>query len=209
MDRPGPSALAAPFPPIDGGRLGMLIFLGTETMLFAGFIAAFLIFRMGAVAWPPPSQPRLPVLLTAAYTLALLASGLAVRGAAGAARRETEAARRADAARGRRERSECIRFLVLAGSLGAVFLVAQGSEWVRLLEFGLTASSGTYGATFYTLVGAHGAHVLGALLWLGFVLVRAVRRPLAPIARDVSLMGMFWWFVVGLWPVLYVLVYLA
>lgn len=41
----------------DGAKVGMLIFLGAETMLFAGFVAAFVVFRLSAPVWPPPLQP--------------------------------------------------------------------------------------------------------------------------------------------------------
>src|SRR3972149_1051804 len=59
----------------DGAKVGMLIFLGGETMLFAGFVAAFVVFRLGAPACPPPLQPRLPVGVTAVSTAVLLLSG--------------------------------------------------------------------------------------------------------------------------------------
>ena len=52
-------------PVIQSGVLGMLIFLFTELMLFAGFVSAFLIVKANAVGgiWPPPApkQPRLPI----------------------------------------------------------------------------------------------------------------------------------------------------
>jgi len=55
-----------------------------------------------------------------------------------------------------------------AAGLGGVFLLVQGYEWVRLVQFGLTLSSDAYGTTFYTLIGAHAAHVLGALVWVAW-----------------------------------------
>ena len=39
---------------VPNGVLGMLIFLLTEVMLFAGLISAFLIIRAQAIVWPPP-----------------------------------------------------------------------------------------------------------------------------------------------------------
>jgi cytochrome c oxidase subunit 3 len=172
----------------DGAKVGMLIFLGAETMLFAGFVAAFLVFRLSAPVWPPPLQPRLPVGVTAVSTAVLLLSGYTMWRALRAAR---------DGDHGGLGRS-----LALTGLLGATFLGMQGYEWARLLTFGLTAPSGIYGGTFYTLVGAHAVHVLGALVWLGIILI--LRNPAA-----VPVFGMYWYFVVGLWPVLYTLVYLA
>ena len=91
--------------------------------------------------------------------------------------------------------------------LGGIFLLVQGSEWVRLIHYGLT---GVYGGTFYTLIGCHGLHVIGAL-----VAVLVVRRAAGQghyTARQhaaVTACQLFWFFVVGVWPVLYVLVYLT
>ena len=93
--------------------------------------------------------------------------------------------------------------------LGAQFLIIQGYEWLRLIHFGLTLSSGVYGSTFYTLIGFHGLHVFGAMLWLITVLVQARRGRFTPnSATGVEVCAIYWMFVVVLWPVLYVLVYL-
>jgi heme/copper-type cytochrome/quinol oxidase subunit 3 len=94
--------------------------------------------------------------------------------------------------------------------LGTIFLTVQGAEWVRLVHFGLTLTAGIYGSIFYTLIGTHGLHVLGAVLWLLVVLAGAARHRFSA-ARHVplELCGMYWYFVVGLWPILFALVYLA
>ena len=73
------------------------------------------------------------------------------------------------------DRAGLVRWLAWTWGLGALFLVIQGVEWTRLVHFGLRVSSGIYGATFYTLIGVHGAHVLGAAAWLGGVLWLARR----------------------------------
>ena len=181
-------------PAIDAARLGILIFLGSETMLFAGFVAAFLVFRLGAPVWPPPYQPRLPVEVTGVNTAVLLLSGFTMWRALGAVRRGNQAG--------------LARNLAFTALLGVTFLGVQGYEWARLLEFGLTASSGIYGGTFYTLIGAHALHVLGALTWLAIILVR-LERYTAQDHVGLSVFRTYWSFVVALWPVLYTLVYLA
>ena len=184
-------------PPMsDAARLGMLIFLGSETMLFAGFVAAFLVFRLGAPVWPPPFQPRLPVGVTGVNTVVLLLSGYTMWRALWAVRHGNQAS--------------LARSLAQTALLGATFLAVQGYEWARLFEFGLTASSGVYGGTFYTLIGAHAIHVLGALTWLLTILIGTKRgQYTAQDHRRLSVFGMYWYFVVTLWPILYTLVYLA
>ena len=60
--------------PLSNARLGMLIFLGAETMFFAGLVGAFLVYRTANETWPPMSMPHLPVQVTGINTLILLYS---------------------------------------------------------------------------------------------------------------------------------------
>jgi heme/copper-type cytochrome/quinol oxidase subunit 3 len=182
--------------PLSNARLGMLMLLGGETMFFGGLVIAFLQLRLGAPVWPPPGQPRLPLGLTAVNTLILLASSWALV-------RALRAVRSGDHA-------SLWRWLSWTWGLGALFLVIQGIEWTRLVHFGLRVSSGIYGATFYTLIGVHGLHVLGAVVWLT-VIAGLARQGRFTRTRHVALTccAMYWHYVVGLWPVLYLLVYLA
>ncbi len=64
---------------MSNARLGMLIFLGAEAMFFGGLIGAFLVFRLGSPAWPPPGQPYLPVGVTSVNTAILLLSAYTMR----------------------------------------------------------------------------------------------------------------------------------
>jgi cytochrome c oxidase subunit III len=175
--------------------LAVLMFLGAEAMFFAGLIGAYIVFRVGATTWPPPFQPRLPVGVTGVNTLILLASAVTMRWSLRAVRVD--------------DRKKLLRLLAYTAALGLIFLAIQGFEWIRLIHFGLTVSSSVYGSLFYTLVGFHGLHVLGALIWLLVVVVLAKRERFSKEHHvGVQTCGMFWTFVVGLWPVLYGLVYL-
>ena len=191
----GPAGEPERTPRVGNAVLAMTMFLAAETMLFAGLVGGFLVLRFGAQVWPPPFQPRLPVEVTGVNTLILLASSLTLTRAVRAIRRD--------------DQGGLTRGLGQTALLGAIFLAVQGYEWTRLVGFGLTVSSGAYGATFYTLIGAHGVHVLGALIWLSTVLMAARRsRFTAPDHSPVVVCAMYWYFVVFLWPVLYGLVYL-
>jgi heme/copper-type cytochrome/quinol oxidase subunit 3 len=165
-------------------------------MLFAGLVGAFLVLRLGSGTWPPPLQPRLPVEATGVNSLVLVLSGLTMAWS-------LRLLRRGDLTGFRRA-------LGLTALLGLVFLGVQGYEWVRLVHFGLTLSTSTYGSTFYTIIGCHGAHVFIAVLWLLALLVRSRRGGASPLRlASAELCGMYWYYVVGLWPVLYGLVYLS
>ena len=100
------------------------------------------------------------------------------------------------------------RMLWITAALGTVFLLVQGSEWARLIGFGLTLQQGTFGATFFTLIGFHGLHVLGAVIWLLVVLLLAKKNRFSADRRTgVELCGIYWFFVCALWVALFVLVY--
>jgi heme/copper-type cytochrome/quinol oxidase subunit 3 len=79
--------------------------------------------------------------------------------------------------------------------LGAIFLVGQGSEYIRLLRRGITISQGLFGTTFFTLTGIHGLHVLIAILLLGF-------------SRAQPAVTMYWHFVTVVWLIIFTIVYL-
>ncbi|MBX3025385.1 heme-copper oxidase subunit III [bacterium] len=175
--------------------LGMKLVIGSEVVLFGSLIAAYLALRAQAAAWPPPGQPRLPIAVTGANTLVLLLSGATVWRAARAARVAARAA--------------CRRWLWATLLLGVVFLVAQGSEWARLIGYGLRLSSGIYGGMFYSLIGLHGLHVIAAVLILGIVLWRGRAIAFTHARRvDVAVSHLYWMFVVAMWPPLYLMVYL-
>jgi heme/copper-type cytochrome/quinol oxidase subunit 3 len=181
---------------VNKALLGMLLFIGTEVMFFGGLISTFLILQAGAVAWPPPNQPRLPVEVTGINTFILLLSGYTMHRALRAIRQDHLHA--------------MIKWLVVTAVFGAIFLAVQGYEWIGLVSYGLTFTSSVYGGTFYTLIGFHGLHVLGALIFLLYVLIRAIGRKYSLQEHTgVALCGVYWYFVVGIWPVLYVLVYLS
>jgi cytochrome c oxidase subunit 3 len=182
-------------PPLSNTRLAMLVLIAGESMLFAGLVGMYLVFRLSAREWPPANLPRLPLAMTVANTLVLLASTLPLRRALRAVRRDD-----------RRTLVRGVRRTVL---LGALFLVVQGVEWTRLVHHGLTLGGSMYGATFYTLIGCHGAHVLAAVTWLAVVAVLA-RRGAFQARRHAGLemCAIYWYFVCALWVVLFPLVYL-
>ena len=181
--------------PINKALLGLLMFLGTEVMFFGGLISAFLILRAGSPSWPPPDQPRLPVEVTGINTLFLLISAYAMHRALKTIRVGNSHA--------------LLKWLSATAGLAAVFLLVQGSEWVRLVRYGLTFTSSIYGGTFYTLIGCHGLHVLGAMILLLFVIKQVIGKAYSsPNQTSLELCSIYWYFVVGIWPILYILVYL-
>ena len=173
--------------------LGMLFFVACEVMFFAALIAAQFVVRGSAKEWPPLDQPRLPLLTTAGSTLVLLVSGVLLWMSAKAMR----------SAASQETVSKLLRWSVWLGSL---FVMVQGMEWTRLIHFGLTLQSSSYGSFFYLIIGAHALHAVAALALLAHVYHTFANGTLR-IQRFWAAQ-VFWYFVVGLWPFLYLLVYL-
>lgn len=181
-------------PPVSNARLGMLMLIGAETMLFAGLIGVYIAFRFGSVAWPS-AHLYLPVGVTWVNTGVLLLSCYTMHRAVKAVRRDAQ--------------QNLVNGLSITGLLGAIFLGIQGYEWTQLIRDGLTISTGIYGATFYTLIGCHAAHVLAAVIWLLIVVWQAGRgKYVQRNSIGVEICGMYWYYVGALWVVLFVLVYL-
>jgi cytochrome c oxidase subunit 3 len=188
---PPPSSVK---PPVSNARLGMIMLIGAETMLFSGLTGAYVMFRFGSVAWPS-AHLYLPVGVTWVNTFVLLVSCFTMHRALRALRADN--------------RHGLVNGLGITGLLGAIFLSIQGYEWTQLIRDGLTISTGVYGATFYTLIGCHALHVLAAVVWLLVVVWQAWRGKFSPRNRvGVEICGMYWYYVGALWVVLFSLVYL-
>jgi len=176
----------------DHALVGMAVFVFTEIMLFAGFLSAFTINRnlVPPGSWPPPDQPRLPFERTAINTAFLLASGVLVALAGRVARRSGARARLPFAA---------------GLALGALFVGLQGVEWLALLRHGLTLQSSQLGSFFYLIIGTHALHAVVAL----GVLASCAGRLFADLhmPRRFAAAQLLWFFVVLVWPVLWLVVY--
>lgn len=184
--------------PFSNAKLGVIILLGAETMLFAGLIGAFLVFRMSNATWPPLSHAdiQLPRLVTGINTVLLIISGYSMFLALRAIQQDKIRYLR--------------KFLLFTGALGLLFLVIQGSEWIQLIGKGLTLQSGVYGAIFYVIIGCHAMHVFGAVIWLAIVIGMAmIGRFSKNNHTAVETCTIYWIYVVALWPILYFLIYFA
>lgn len=190
--RPRPVPRGKRPPAVPSNVLGMLLFTLTELMFFAGLFSAFMVAEgMAADGWPPAGQPRLPVEATAFNSLALLASGVALFVA------------------GRRFAVNPARAkmpMILALGLATFFVVFQGVEWVQLIGEGLTLSTSTHGSFFYVMVGLHALHAVVAILALFWAYRRLGKGVLDK--SQLTTVQVFWFFVVGVWPALYIQIYL-
>lgn len=181
-------------PLVPASILGMLIFVVSEVMFFIALLSAFMVIKAGSPNWAPPSGATLPIYTTGFNTLVLFTSGVLLLLAGHTLSQKTDWPR--------------AKMLTgWAALLGAFFVGFQGIEWVRLLYYGMTMTSGVFGACFYLLIGCHALHAVVAIIAMIGQFRRFEPERLAP--ASFYSMSLFWFFVVGVWPVLYIVVYLS
>jgi heme/copper-type cytochrome/quinol oxidase subunit 3 len=179
---------------LDLYKFGLILFIFSEIMLFGALLGSFLVYKNSPV-WPPFDQPRYPANETAVNTIILLLSGA------------TMFVFRTIYNKGGQSRKKLTVVLALTVILGVSFLILQGVEWVKLVSYGLTMTSSIYGSIFYVIVGFHAIHVLIACIWLVITSVRAIANKFPKNMVGLETCGIFWYFVVLLWPVIYSLLY--
>ena len=177
-------------------RIGMVVFLGSWAMMFAGLFFSYGLVRLRAPAWPPPDQPALPLLLPGLNVGVVLLSEAALVLAARWLRR----------GRGR----PAAVAMAAATLLGALFLALQSAVWISLWDAGLRPDGGPYASVFYALTAFHAAHVLVGLAALAGLAVRALAGgPAPPGHQALRLWTMYWHFVGAVWVAMYLAVYVA
>jgi cytochrome c oxidase subunit 3 len=168
--------------------LGMVVFMASWAMLFAGLFFAYGVVRARALAWPPADLPNLPLALPALGTLLLALSSAAL----------ARAGKRARAGQ-----SGVAGAIAGAGLLGLGFLTVQTVVWTALWRAGLRPESGPYGSTFYGLTVFHALHVVVGLLALAALAL----RPRAAGGPGLRLWTLYWHMVGVIWALMYGLVY--
>jgi cytochrome c oxidase subunit 3 len=180
---------------------GVILFLGTEVVLFGALFAAYFHGRSIAAntgeAWP---GVNLPVPATGLNTAILVASGATMHWAMHSIQH------------GNRRNFKI--GLVLTLLLGATFLAQQVREYISLIHEGLTLAhnehgSGLFGSVFYMLTGTHGFHVFGGLLAILVVTIRAFRGQFDERRNLlVETAAFYWHFVDVVWIFLFAVIYL-
>jgi cytochrome c oxidase subunit III len=206
-------------------RMGMMWFIFSEVMFFAGFFGALLYARQFSVPWLggegtklltkvirgdtfeatwPTNGPGqiggefqvIPAFgLPAINTAILLASGVTITIAHHALRAGN--------------RKMLNLFLALTFLLGFLFVYLQATEYVAAYtEHNLKLSTGIYGSTFFPLTAFHGFHVTMGALMLVVIWFRCLKGHFTP-THHFAFEGVawYWHFVDVVWLGLFIFVY--
>ena len=183
-------------------KLGMWLFIMSDTLTFAALLIAYSYARAASVNWPKPFPFTPSIIFSTAMTLVLLSSSLTMVFAVSASKRGKRGAAR--------------KWIVATMVLGLTFVVLHGMEWNHLIGEGLTpfelpeewqkawpGASPLFGSTFFGITGLHMFHVLTGVIYLGVVAARIKK-----LNDDVEVAGLYWHFVDLVWMFVFPLIYL-
>ncbi len=164
--------------PIGNARLGVLLFIAAETMLFGGLIAAYVVLRFSSDGFQGMTRPPLGAAAVRSALLVLSSLLLLATG-----------------------REPANRWLFLGSFLlGASFLGLAVAEWAQLLSDHVLPFASIFGGMFHILSWAHALHLVPGLVVL--LALASGRRWFG------GAVFLYWHFVTVLWVLLGVLLYL-
>lgn len=169
------------------GLLAMRFMLVSIAMLFVTVGVAYFERSRSAVNWRHIQVPHLLWLSTAL----ILASGWTLESARGALEKKKP--------------RQYVRRLGITIGVGLAFLVSQLLALRELMGQGLYLRHNPHSSLFYVVTGAHGLHLAGGIAALGFLLVRASRRPVMSgsyyrqLRSRTGVSALYWHFLTFLW----------
>ena len=194
---------------IDTRKLAIWTFIGSECLFFASLISTYLVYKGKSLVGPLPHEasqcmlhgkleqcgPVFSIPLVTFGTAVLLFSSFFVVMALNGAQT------------GNRKR--LITWLSATVIGGLFFVGMQVYEFQHFYHLGLGYTTNLFSQSFYTLTGFHGTHVTIGVIWLGTVLIQALRGKLPPEkAMNLEIAALYWHFVDVVWIVIFPVVYL-
>lgn len=200
--RPAIDVAALPESVLDHRSLvwwGNLLLIAIETTMFALLVAGYFYLRPNFSAWPPPQVNQtlahydpvpalgVPTLNLFVILLTLVPTIWADRACLRHARREVEIA------------------LILLLVLGITAIVLRFHEFSAL---NFRWDDNAYAAMVWTIVALHLLHLFVGMLEMVMMLVWIYAKGLdEKHARDVRVTAVYWYWVVGVWVILYAIVF--
>ncbi len=187
-------------PKVDLAKFGMITFLASEAMLFAGLISAYLIlwisrgseYRMGRFR---DEHFTWPLLLTSVNTVFLLSSSATLYMGEKAVVKN----------------KPITLWLALTTLLGAIFVSIQYHEWSELYHDEVWFNTGgTFTSNFFTLTGFHGLHVTIGVVFLAITTLMAAAGRFTPHRHSfMTCVSLYWHFVDVVWILVFTIMYIV
>ncbi|MGH9745910.1 MAG: cytochrome c oxidase subunit 3 [Candidatus Acidiferrales bacterium] len=187
---------ASPFG-INSKKLGMWLFIVSDTLTFSALLVSYAYVRLATPNWPRPFEIWPAIAKSSFMTFVLLSSSLTMVLAVAAAHRH--------------DVKKATRYLIATMICGAAFVLIHATEWVTLFHEGVTPWSNPwgvplFGGTFFGLTGLHMVHVTIGVAYLGIICAGYSKGKWT--ADHVEVSGLYWHFVDLVWMFIFPLVYL-
>jgi cytochrome c oxidase subunit 3 len=163
----------------------MVVTLVSFGMLFLTLMMSFALFRFTSEVWPPAGMVRPSLLIPSISTLFIALSSWAFY--------KYE------------QNIQTKKFLIATTVLGVAFMVSQFIFWSQLKAHGIFVSSGIFPSIMYSFTWIHAAHIVAALLLLGWLFFDAKNESKAQMR--VQNVGKFWHFLGIVWLIMFVTIF--
>jgi cytochrome c oxidase subunit III len=193
------SASPSPIRKVDPGKytprllqVGVIVWLASELMFFSGLFAAYFSLRASTPTWPPHGDDLdVPPVLVA--TILLVLSSFTMQ----------YGVRRAV----KGSRYGFLGWLILTFGLGALFEVMQISDYIGR-DFGIDRDA--YSSAFYTMTGFHWLHVMGGLVGMVIIGLRAWKTPRFGhrTIPAIEFFSYYWHFVDVVWVAMFLTIFI-
>ena len=188
---------ASPFG-INSKKLGMWLFIVSDTLTFSALLVSYAYVRLATPDWPRPFEIWPAIAKSSFMTFMLLSSSLTMVLAVAAAHRG--------------DVKKATRYLIFTMICGAAFVGIHATEWYTLIVVDhVTPWSNPwgvplFGGTFFGLTGLHMVHVTIGVVYLGIICAGYKKGKWN--ADHVEVSGLYWHFVDLVWMFIFPLVYL-
>ena len=168
-------------------KFTMWVAIGSIVMMFAGLTSAFIV-KSNQVGWHTITMPKVFWISTAVIIISSITLQMALRSFK------------------QREMNQYRSLIGLTLLLGVAFIVLQGLGFQQLWEQKITFKGSGAGQFLYVIFGLHGLHVIGGVLALIVMFIKAfIGKTKLYSSVPVEVMATYWHFVDLLW--LYLLVF--
>ena len=187
--------------------VGIIVWLSSEVMFFAGLFAMYFTHRSvaGSAAWSEAADV-LNVPFAAVNTAILMISSITCQ--LGVWKAEKLIARRQGSIF-QVNKWGMTEWYLLSFILGAIFVSLQIFEYSELVAHGVTVSSSSYGSVFYITTGFHALHVTGGLVAFLLIIWRTqITKKFGHREASTAVVTSYYWhFVDVIWIELFFIIY--
>ncbi len=175
-------------------RTGAWVVIAGVVMLFTALTSSYIVRSASGNDWRPIAMPRVLWISTALIVISSITMEVSRR----------SLKRQRNAGYG--------RWLMITVALGLAFLATQLLAWRQLVRQGVYMASNPYNSFFYLFTAAHGLHLLGGILALGYLMMRTTRQR-STVEGELRRAGaadaatIYWHFMDGLWVALFLLLF--